>query len=62
MGRIKNFVESSFDDYRNSKITLKQLIVRLCSYADKNIRCEGLWGLFEDELSKHFDEEGNIAY
>ncbi|MFH1613795.1 MAG: hypothetical protein ABIG61_01745 [Planctomycetota bacterium] len=62
MGMIKNFVEEAFDDYRNNKITLKQLIVRLCSYADRNIMYEWLWAIFEDELNKQFDEEGNIAY
>ncbi len=61
MGMIKNFVEGVFDDYRNSKITLKQLISRLCSYADTNIRSASLWDIFEDEINKQFDELGNIS-
>ena len=62
MGMIKNFIESVFDDYRNNRITLKQLVVRLCSYADTNIRYAHLWDIFEDELNKQFDEEGNVTY
>ena len=62
MGRIKNFIEGTFGNYRNNKITLKQLAVRLCSYADTNIRSARLWSIFEDELNKQFDEEGNVAY
>jgi len=62
MGRIKNFVEGVFDDYRNNRITLKQLVVRLCSYADTNIRSASLWGIFEDEVNKQFDEAGNVIY
>ena len=62
MGRIKNFIEGTFDNYRDNKITLKQLVVRLCSYADTNIRHAWLWSIFEDELNKQFDEEGNVAY
>jgi len=62
MGRIKNFVEGVFDDHRNNRITLKQLIVHLCSYADTNIRSASLWSIFEDEVNKQFDEMGNIVY
>ncbi len=62
MGMIKKFVEGVFDDYRNNRITLKQLVVRLCSYADTNIMYERLWTIFEEELNKQFDEEDNITY
>ena len=62
MGIIKNFVESVFDDYRNNKITLKQLIICLCRYADKNIAYEWLWSIFENELNNHFNENGEITY
>ena len=62
MGKIKEFVEKAFDDYRNDKVTLKQLITRLCRYADRNITYEWLWIIFEDELNKQFNEVGEIAY
>ena len=62
IGRIKNFVEGAFDDYRENKITLQQLITRLCGYADRNIMYAHLWDIFEDELNKQFDEEGNVAH
>ena len=62
IGKIKNFVEGVFDDYRNNRITLKQLIIRLCSYADTNIMYEWLWTIFVEELNKQFDEEDNISY
>jgi len=62
MGRIKEFVEKACDDYRNDRVTLKQLIVCLCSYADRNISYERLWAIFEDELNKQFNEMGEIAY
>jgi hypothetical protein len=61
MGKIKEFVENVFDDHRNDRITLKQLIVCLCSYADRNIAYERLWAIFEDELNKQFNENGDIA-
>ena len=60
MGRIKEFVEKTFDDYRNNNITLKQLIIGLCSYADKNISYDRLWAIFEDEVSRQFNEEGRL--
>jgi len=62
IGKIANFIEKVFDDYRGNKITLQQLIIRLCSYADTNIMYAHLWNIFEDELNKQFDEEGNITY
>ena len=62
MGKIKDFVENTFADYRSDKITLKQLIFRMCSYADRNIGYAWLWSIFEDELNKQFDEMGEIAY
>ena len=62
IGRIKNFVEGAFDGYRENKITLQQLITRLCGYADRNIMYAHLWDVFEDELNKQFDEHGNITY
>jgi hypothetical protein len=62
MGRIKKFVEKAFDDYRNDRITLKQLIVGLCNYADRNIYYERLWDIFENELNKQFNDVGEIAY
>ena len=63
MGKIKEFVEKTFDEYRNNKITLQQLIIIiLCSYADRNISFDRLWIIFEDEVSKQFDEVGEIAY
>ena len=62
MGKIKEFVERMFDDYRNNDITLKQLILRLCSYADRNICSESLWIIFEGELNEQFNELGEISY
>jgi hypothetical protein len=62
LGKIKDFVEKVFEEYRNNRITLKQLIVRLCSYADRNIYYERLWAIFEDELNKQFNDVGEIAY
>ena len=62
IGRIKNFVEGAFDDYRKNKITMQQLITRLCGYADRNIMYAHLWDIFEDELNKQFDEHGNVSY
>lgn len=62
IGRIKEFVGKAFDDYRNDRITLKQLIVGLCSYADRNIYYEVLWIIFEDELNKPFNDVGDIVY
>ena len=62
MGRIKEFVEKAFGDYRNDKIRLKQLVISLCSYADKNISYEWLWGVFKEEVNKQFNELGEIAY
>ena len=62
MGKIKEFVEKIFDEYRNNKITLQQLIIILCSYADRNISFDRLWIIFEDEVSNQFDEVGEIAY
>ena len=62
MGKIKEFVEKTFDEYRNNKITLQQLIIILCSYADRNISFDRLWIIFEDEVSNQFDEVGEIAY
>ena len=62
IGKIKEFVEKAFDDYRNDKVTLKQLITRLCRYADRNIYYERLWLIFEDELDKQFNNIGEIAY
>ena len=62
MGKIKEFVEKVFDDYRHDGISLKQLVISLCSYADKNISYEWLWGIFEDEVNKQFNELGEIAY
>ena len=62
IGKIVNFIENVFDDYRKNKITLQQLIRSLCSYADTNIMYQHLWMTFEDELNKQFDREGNITY
>jgi len=62
IGKIANFIEKVFDDYRENKITLQQLITRLCSYADANIMYAHLWDIFEDQLNKQFDGEGNITY
>jgi hypothetical protein len=62
MGRIKEFVEKVFDDYRSDRINLKQLVISLCSYADKNISYERLWSIFNDEVNKQFNELGEIAY
>ena len=62
IGKIANFIEKSFDDYRENKITLQQLIRNLCSYADTNIMYAHLWDIFEERLNKQFDEEGNIVY
>ena len=62
IGKIANFIEKVFDDYRENKITLQQLITRLCSYADTNIMYAHLWDIFEEQLNEHFDEEGNITY
>jgi len=62
MGRIKEFVEKAFDDYRNDRITLKHLIVSLCRYADRNIYYERLWAIFEDEVNKQFNDVGEIVY
>ena len=56
LGKIKEFVEKAFDDYRSDKVTLKQLIFRLCRYADRNIYYERLWAIFEDEVNKQFNE------
>jgi hypothetical protein len=62
IGKIANFIEEVFADYRKNKMTLQELIVRLCSYADMNIRYGHLWAVFNDELDKQFDETGNIRY
>ena len=62
MGKIKEFVEKAFDDYRSNRITLKQLIVNLCRYADRNITYDWLWSIFEDEVNKQFNELGDITY
>ena len=62
MGKIKEFVEKAFDDYRNGRITLKQLIVSLCRYAEINIPYDWLWAIFKDEVSKQFNDVGEIAY
>jgi hypothetical protein len=45
MGKIKDFVEKVFDDYRNKRITLKQLIVGLCAYEDSTYITKG-YGLY----------------
>ena len=62
MGKIKEFVEKAFDDYRNDHITLKQLIVSLCRYSGRNIPYVWLLAIFEDELNRQFNELGEIAY
>ena len=62
IGKIADFIEKVFDDYRENKITLQQLIRSLCSYADTNIMYQHLWLTFADELNKQFDEHGNITY
>ena len=62
MGKIKEFVEKVFDDYRNDRISLKQLVINLCSYADKNISYDWLWSIFKKEVNKQFNELGEIAY
>jgi hypothetical protein len=62
IGKIKDFIEQAFDDYRSDRITLQKLIVNLCSYADTNIMYHRLWTIFENELNKQFGEEGNIRY
>lgn len=61
MGKIKEFVEKVFDDYRNNRITLKQLVVSLCSCADRNIAYQHLGNIFEDEVSRQFSDIGEIA-
>ncbi len=61
IGKIANFIEKAFGDYRGNKITLQQLIRDLCSYADTNIMYQHLWLTFEEQLNKQFDEEGNIT-
>ena len=62
MGKITEFVEKVFDEYRKDRISLKKLVISLCSYADKNISYEWLWGIFEEEVNKQFNELGEIAY
>jgi hypothetical protein len=62
MGKIKEFIEKTFDDYRNDRITLRQLIISLSRYAERNIPYDWLWAIFEDELNKQFNELGEIAY
>ena len=62
IGKIANFIEKTFDDYRENKITLQRLIRNLCSYADRNIMYAHLWDIFEEQLDKQFDEEGNIIH
>ena len=62
MGKIKQFVEKAFGDYRNNEITLRQLITRLCRYANRNVTYDWLWTIFEDELNKQFNDLGEIAY
>jgi hypothetical protein len=62
MGKIKEFIEKTFDDYRNDRITLKQLIISLSRYAERNIPYDWLWAIFEDELNKQFNDIGDIAY
>jgi len=62
IGKIADFIEKVFDDYRGNKITLQQLIKNLCGYADRNIMYAHLWDIFEDELNKQFDEHGNVSY
>lgn len=61
MGKIIEYVAKAFDDHRNNKITLKELMLRLCRYADKNIQYQHLMDIFEEALEKEFDKEGNIA-
>jgi hypothetical protein len=62
MGKIKEFVEELFNDYRNNRVTLKQLVIKLCSYADRNICSRRLWVIFEEELNEQFNELGDISY
>ena len=62
MGKIKEFIEKVFEDYRNDRITLRHLIISLSRYAEKNIPYDWLWAIFENELSKQFNELGEIAY
>ena len=61
MGKIIEFVRQTFEDHRNDKITLQKLILRLCGYADTNIRSPQNIGIFEDAVNKEFDSEGNIS-
>ena len=62
IGKIADFIENVFNDYRQNKITLQKLIRNLCSYADTHIMYAHLWCIFKDELDKQFDDEGNIRY
>ena len=62
IGKIADYIEKVFDEYRADKITLQQLIIRLCGYADTNIRSVCLWDIFAEQLDKQFDDEGNIRY
>jgi len=62
MSRIRAKVDSLFHQHRNDRITLKDLVLNLCRYSDKNIRCQSNMDIFEDELLVNFDKEGNIAY
>jgi len=60
MGKITDFVKKQFEEHRENKITLQELIVNLCSYADSNIRYECNWGIFQTALEEEFNEEGDI--
>ena len=62
IGKIADFIAKDFDDYRKNRITLKELVTNLCSYADTNIMYQHLWNIFEEELNKQFDGEGNIRH
>ncbi len=60
MGKISEFIQSCFDDYRNSKITLKELVEKLCSFSDYNIHSQKNMNMFLADLREQFNEEGDV--
>ena len=61
MSIIRDTVHKFFEEHRDNKITLQELILRLCRYSDHNIHSEGNMEIFEESLKKEFDNKGNIA-
>ena len=61
MSIIRDTVHRFFEEHRDNKTTLQELILRLCRYSDYNISSSHNMDIFEESLNKEFNEQGDIA-